>query len=96
MFGGAGYTRDYPVERFYRDNRLNHIHEGTRGILGLDLLGRKVPMRDGASFKALMAEIAATTAAVEQQPELAEFSEALRLAASRAADTTVSMGAKAV
>ena len=47
VLGGAGYTRDYPVERFYRDNRLNPIHEGTHGIHGLDLLGRKVPEKDG-------------------------------------------------
>ena len=39
------YTRDHPVERHYRDNRLNPIHEGTNGVQGLDLLGRKV-MRD--------------------------------------------------
>ena len=42
VHGGYGYTRDYPVEQFYRDNRLNPIHEGTNGIQGLDLLGRKV------------------------------------------------------
>lgn len=95
VFGGAGYTRDYPVERFYRDNRLNHIHEGTRGIQGLDLLGRKVPMRDGASYKALMAEIASTAEMATRYPELAEFSEALQSAAARATDTTIAMGAKA-
>jgi alkylation response protein AidB-like acyl-CoA dehydrogenase len=42
VHGGYGYTRDYPVEQFYRDNRLNPIHEGTHGIQALDLLGRKV------------------------------------------------------
>jgi butyryl-CoA dehydrogenase len=42
VHGGYGYTRDYPVEQFYRDNRLNPIHEGTNGIQALDLLGRKV------------------------------------------------------
>jgi alkylation response protein AidB-like acyl-CoA dehydrogenase len=47
ILGGYGYARDYPVERLYRDNRLNHIHEGTFGIQGLDLLGRKV-LGDGA------------------------------------------------
>src|SRR5690606_28335408 len=50
ILGGYGYTRDYPVERYYRDNRLNHIHEGTFGIQGMDLLGRKVA---GDSAKAL-------------------------------------------
>ena len=38
ILGGYGYTREYPVERYYRDNRLNHIHEGTHAIHGLDIL----------------------------------------------------------
>jgi hypothetical protein len=41
IHGGYGYTREYPVEQFWRDNRLNMIHEGTHGIQALDLLGRK-------------------------------------------------------
>src|SRR5690554_5509255 len=53
IFGGYGYTREYPVEQIYRDNRLNPIHEGTNGIQGLDLLGRKVRMHDGAALKLL-------------------------------------------
>ncbi len=53
VHGGYGYTRDYMVEQFYRDNRLNSIHEGTHGIQALDLLGRKVVMREGAAFKLL-------------------------------------------
>jgi len=57
VLGGAGYTRDYPVERYYRDNRLNPIHEGTHGIQGLDLLGRKVVMNNGAGFMALLRRI---------------------------------------
>jgi len=96
VFGGAGYTRDYPVERFYRDNRLNHIHEGTRGIQGLDLLGRKVPMKDGASFKAVMAEIDVTVAQARRVPELAEFADALADASASARETTQAMVARAV
>ncbi|MBT6959757.1 MAG: acyl-CoA dehydrogenase, partial [Rhodospirillaceae bacterium] len=60
VLGGYGYTRDYPVERLYRDNRLNAIHEGTHGIHGLDLLGRKVVMDDGAAFSELEAEMRTT------------------------------------
>ncbi len=41
VLGGYGYTRDFPVEQYWRDNRLNMIHEGTHGIQALDLLGRK-------------------------------------------------------
>ena len=60
VHGGYGYTRDYMVEQFYRDNRLNAIHEGTHGIQALDLLGRKVVMQEGAAFKQLGARIEET------------------------------------
>jgi alkylation response protein AidB-like acyl-CoA dehydrogenase len=53
VHGGYGYTRDYDVEQHYRDNRLNPIHEGTHGIQGQDLLGRKVVMQGGAGLLAL-------------------------------------------
>jgi alkylation response protein AidB-like acyl-CoA dehydrogenase len=60
ILGGHGYTRDYPVEQYYRDNRLNPIHEGTHGIQSLDLLGRKVSMNNGAALKQLTRLIHAT------------------------------------
>jgi butyryl-CoA dehydrogenase len=53
IHGGYGYTREYPVEQFYRDNRLNMIHEGTHGIQAIDLLGRKVVMKQGAALALL-------------------------------------------
>ncbi len=61
VHGGYGYTRDFPVEQFYRDNRLNPIHEGTVGIQGLDLLGRKVVAGGGAGLQVLAQTITATT-----------------------------------
>ena len=63
VHGGYGYTRDYPVEQFYRDNRLNPIHEGTHGIQALDLLGRKVVEGDGAALRVLGDRVRATTRA---------------------------------
>ncbi len=57
IHGGYGYTRDFQVEQLWRDQRLNPIHEGTHGIQGLDLLGRKIRMRDGAAFVALRREV---------------------------------------
>ena len=59
IHGGYGYTREYPVEQFYRDNRLNSIHEGTDGIQGLDLLGRKVVMQGGAGLSLLLSRVRA-------------------------------------
>ena len=57
VLGGYGYTRDFPVERLYRDNRLNMIHEGTNGIQALDLLGRKSIQNGGRAWDALKTEI---------------------------------------
>ncbi|MET1132053.1 MAG: acyl-CoA dehydrogenase [Aeromicrobium sp.] len=62
VHGGYGYTRDYAVEQFYRDNRLNPIHEGTHGIQSLDLLGRKVIAGGGAGLATLVGAIKETTA----------------------------------
>lgn len=53
IHGGYGYTRDFPVEQYWRDNRLNMIHEGTHGIQAQDLLGRKVLMENGAALQLL-------------------------------------------
>ena len=60
VHGGYGYTRDFPVEQYWRDQRLNMIHEGTHGIQALDLLGRKVTMNGGAGLKLLASRISAT------------------------------------
>jgi len=60
VLGGYGYTRDFPVEQYWRDNRLNMIHEGTHGIQALDLLGRKVVMNGGAGLTLLGQTIGAT------------------------------------
>ncbi len=77
ILGGAGYTKDYPVERFYRDNRLNPIHEGAHGIHGIDLLGRKVTMAESAAFGVFVAEVEATIAAAREFNELDEFTDEL-------------------
>ncbi|MFT5452289.1 MAG: alkylation response protein AidB-like acyl-CoA dehydrogenase [Enterobacterales bacterium] len=57
VLGGAGYTNEHPVEMFYRDNRLNPIHEGTTGIQSLDLLCRKVPMKNFEGYNAFLEEM---------------------------------------
>ncbi|MEM7545360.1 MAG: acyl-CoA dehydrogenase [Pseudomonadota bacterium] len=95
VLGGAGYTRDYPVERLYRDNRLNHIHEGTRGIQGMDLLGRKVPQAGGIGMKRLAAEIVATVEEAAARPALADLATSLSEAATLAGRTTAAMTAAA-
>ncbi len=68
VHGGYGYTRDFPVEQYWRDNRLNMIHEGTHGIQAMDLLGRKVVMENGRGLQLLAARMLAT---VQQADSLA-------------------------
>ena len=80
VLGGYGYTREYPVERFYRDNRLNHIHEGTWAIHGLDILGRKVRIADGAAIQILKGEISKTIEDASPFSELKEYGDHLILA----------------
>jgi alkylation response protein AidB-like acyl-CoA dehydrogenase len=82
VHGGYGYTRDFMVEQYWRDNRLNMIHEGTHGIQALDLLGRKVTMNGGAGLKLLAARMADTAQRAGQVQGLAlhatELSAALQ------------------
>ena len=78
MHGGYGYTRDFPVEQYWRDNRLNMIHEGTHGIQGADLLGRKVLMEGGRGLQLLAQRIHTTIEQTAGHPELGAYATALR------------------
>jgi alkylation response protein AidB-like acyl-CoA dehydrogenase len=92
IHGGYGYTREYDVEQHYRDNRLNPIHEGTHGIQSLDLLGRKVTQRGGASVAALGDAIGQTIAAATAVgDEAAELAAALDAAWQRIVRVTTAM-----
>nr|WP_288850555.1 acyl-CoA dehydrogenase [uncultured Acidovorax sp.] len=77
IHGGYGYTRDFPVEQYWRDNRLNMIHEGTHGIQAMDLLGRKVLMEGGRGLQLLAGRINATIERAIQVPALAAHANAL-------------------
>ena len=77
IHGGYGYTRDFPVEQYWRDNRLNMIHEGTHGIQATDLLGRKVLMEGGRGLQLLAGRINATIERAIQVPALAAHANAL-------------------
>ncbi|MFT4654730.1 MAG: alkylation response protein AidB-like acyl-CoA dehydrogenase [Patiriisocius sp.] len=80
VLGGYGYVNEHPVEMFYRDNRLNPIHEGTSGIQSLDLLCRKVPMNNFAGYKAFLSEMYNTVKRVQDCPSLGKFANDLGLA----------------
>lgn len=88
IHGGYGYTRDFPVEQYWRDNRLNMIHEGTHGIQAADLLGRKVLMEDGRGLTLLGGRIAETIARAGKVPALAGHAKALGAALQRIGSAT--------
>ena len=94
ILGGYGYTRDYPVEQCYRDNRINPIHEGTNGIQALDLLGRKAMQQNGAALKLLLAEIGRLCHQAGNQAELRALAQQLGALAGLTANVTREAGAR--
>jgi len=92
ILGGYGYTREYPVEQNYRDNRINPIHEGTNGIQALDLLGRKAMMQNGAAVEVLLERIGATCAQAAAVDELKALATQLQDGMAIAAECTAAAG----
>jgi butyryl-CoA dehydrogenase len=75
--GGSGYCDDYPLEQYYRDARIHPIHEGTTGIHGIDLLGRKVIMKDGRAYKLYLEEVQRTINEARTFEELSPYVQKL-------------------
>jgi len=73
--GGAGYTEDFALGQMLRDNKVFSIYEGTNGIQGLDLLGRRVVRNNGSAFRALMEEIGVTLADTDGIEAIADIRE---------------------
>ena len=95
VLGGYGYTRDFPVEQYWRDNRLNMIHEGTHGIQALDLLGRKVLIDEGRGLTLLTHRINDTISRARVAHGLAEHADALEHALNQLLSATRSAWADA-
>ena len=77
VFGGSGYTMDYPIEQYIRDARIDTIYEGTTGIQAMDLFFRKIARDQGETLAALAAEIVEFVKAGEDGDPLAEERELL-------------------
>ena len=56
-FGGYGFTKEYLAELFFRETRIHTLHEGTTAIHGMDLLGRKVMLKNGQATLLLMQDV---------------------------------------
>ncbi|MCR9017014.1 acyl-CoA dehydrogenase [Aquiflexum gelatinilyticum] len=95
ILGGAGYTTDFPVEQYYREARIHPIHEGTTGIHGLDLLGRKVLMQEGKALQLFAAEIIKTISSAKKLNHLIPFAEKLEKYLQRAQQTSFHLFGKA-
>ena len=86
--GGSGYCDDYPLEQYYRDARIHPIHEGTTGIQGLDLLGRKVLMQNGRAFSLMVSELEDAISSARDFPELEDPARKLKDALSSLQEVT--------
>lgn len=93
VHGGYGYTREYNVEQFYRDNRLNPIHEGTFGVQALDLLGRKTYINNGLSMTLLGIKIEETCANARKVTQLQNHVATLSQAWQQILDITAKLHA---
>ena len=91
ILGGYGYCGDFPVEQYFRDIRIDPIHEGTTGIQGQDILGRKVSMNGGKAFALYLGEVEKTIAQAMVHPELARFIKALQEALQLMKDLTAEL-----
>lgn len=89
VLGGYGYCNDYLLEQYFRDMRIMALYEGTTGIQSLDLLGRKVIMKDGKALKLLLSEFMKTCERAKEYDELAEYSEKLADASRKLHDVTM-------
>ena len=96
VYGGYGYTQEYPVEQLARDCKIASIYEGTNGIQAMDLLGRKLGMNKGATFMDFINEIKKTVARAGEFPELAERAANVSAAADDLAQAAVRMGKTAL
>lgn len=83
VYGGYGYTAEYPVEQLLRDCRITSIYEGTDGIQSMDLLGRKMTMKKGLLFRRFIDEVKKTIAQADSDANLCKLGQRLSKALDR-------------
>jgi len=96
VYGGYGYTADYPIERLMRDSKINSIYEGTNGIQAMDLLGRKVGMKKGLVFMSLVGEIQKIITEAKAIKGLEDQTRMLEQVTNRYAEIAMHMGKTAM
>jgi len=96
IYGGYGYTADYPVERLMRDSKINSIYEGTNGIQAMDLLGRKLGMKKGMVFMTMLGEIQKVTAKAKETKGLEDLAKKLDETLGRFGEVAMHLGKTAM
>jgi len=92
VFGGYGFTKEYPQEQLLRDCKITQIYEGTNGIQAMDLLGRKLGLNKGRAFTDLLAEVQKTIDAAKEIEALAPLAARVDTAVVRLMETAKSLG----
>ncbi len=87
VYGGYGYTKEYPVEQLMRDARIFQIYEGTNGIQAMDLMGRKLGLKNGQAFMDYLGEMNKTIEEAGKIEELKTLTARVETAVGRLADT---------
>jgi alkylation response protein AidB-like acyl-CoA dehydrogenase len=93
VHGGYGYSSEYLPEAWLRDQKLNSIHEGTTGIQGMDLLGRKVVASGGEALRIFADEVAGTVVRARRAGVAASWCEAMEHTMAAAGELTMALGA---
>ncbi len=96
VHGGYGYCREYPVEQFMRDSKICSIYEGTNGIQALDLVGRKLAVKQGALFKSIVAETGNLLKNASKNYRLKDIVEPFAQARSQLVEVTRYFGLKSI
>jgi alkylation response protein AidB-like acyl-CoA dehydrogenase len=94
VYGGYGYTKDYPAEQLARDSKIGSIYEGTDGIQAMDLIGRKMGMKDGKVFMAFLQEINKVVARGKEMEEIQDMAVKVEEATKRLAEVDLQLGKK--
>jgi len=96
VFGGYGYTQEYPVEQYTRDARILPIYEGANGIQAMDLLGRKLGMKGGMVLMNYMEELAKDLEAAKAIPGFGDVAEAYEKAKDEFVNVAMNLSAMAM
>jgi len=88
IHGGMGFIEETGVAQHFRDARITTIYEGTNGIQAMDLVGRKLPLKNGAVVMGLFDEIASIDAHLMKHSECVQIATQLRSALATVRTTT--------